>query len=160
MRRRRPLKSSFPSDLILWGARGKINTERIPQNIFVYDSSLIFGKEHIIAAYLNAERNFECGKNISSKMYVEVMLYLAGTRQIREAMEIYRPKPEGKYAILFHKNFEEEARKFVEENNLMRDDSVLEITEEKISDLRLQGIFRDRPLEFVLERMAILNIQR
>ena len=158
MRRRRPLKSSFPSDLAVWGARGNINPEKIPQNIFVYDSSLIFGKKHIIAAYRNAKRNFESGRNISSKMYVEIMLYLAGTRQISDAMEIYRPKPEGKYAILFNKNFEGEARKFMEENNLIRDESVLEITEEKIS--KLQGIFRERPLEFVLERMAILNIQR
>lgn len=150
-------RSIFLSKYDFRGARGKIDIEKLPENIYVFDATHILSKEHLIIAFYHAARAFEIGKSISSKIYIETMLYLAGDRQISVAKKLYEPKKEGCYAIIHEKSFDIE--KLLKLHDIVLDDSVLEISEEKIKNLRLEGIFKNHPVEYVIEKMALLNLR-
>ena len=62
--------------------------EKYP-GIQVVDSTLLFGLEHIGLAVEKAEQAFESGCNTSDNIFVEVLLWASGQRQIKRALEMY-----------------------------------------------------------------------
>lgn len=150
-------KFTSPSRYIFRGARGKIDIERVSGNVYLYDATYIMSKDHIVIAFYNALRAFETGKNISSKIHIETMLYLAGSRQIDYAKKLYEPKKEGTYAIICENPSDLE--ELINTQEIELDDSVLEINEEKLRAFNLKGLFRENPVMYFIERMAILNVK-
>ncbi len=78
----------------------KFRSEKDPEELFkeleeslgedfqIMNSEYIFYPEQLISAVKNALRSFERGENISNKLRVEILLYLSGRRQIREAISL------------------------------------------------------------------------
>lgn len=50
-----------------------------------FDADYVAGREHLASAVEHADRAFERGENVASDRSVEILLYAAGRRQIREA---------------------------------------------------------------------------
>ncbi len=56
--------------------------------IQIVDAGLIAGDEHIRSAIKKAVRSMNAGEGITSNLGLEILLYLAGTRHIKKALEI------------------------------------------------------------------------
>lgn len=65
----------------------------------VFDSNRVINKLHLQAAYINAVEAFSEGTNISSKLYIESLLFAAMTRQIVKATSMFRVRDTGNFAI-------------------------------------------------------------
>jgi len=52
----------------------------------------VFGKKHVLHCILLTEKAFSTGKNVASSRSLELLLRLAGDRQIRRALRELRPK--------------------------------------------------------------------
>jgi KEOPS complex subunit Cgi121 len=51
-----------------------------------FDADYVAGREHLASAVEHANRAFEREENVASNRAVEILLYAAGRRQIREAL--------------------------------------------------------------------------
>lgn len=56
--------------------------------IQIADAGLIAGDEHVRSAVKKAVRSMNSGEGITSNLGLEILLYLAGTRHIKKALEI------------------------------------------------------------------------
>jgi tRNA threonylcarbamoyladenosine modification (KEOPS) complex Cgi121 subunit len=145
-----------------------------------FDAELIAGWEHLYFAVLNALRAFESKLNISNGLAIEALLYASSQRQINKALDLLgitnRSHHVAILVIADTKRGVSEALKTV--SQLMPgelDDSVLELTEEKvegirrlfdISDLELEaksekkGFEKKALVDLVIEHVALLATQR
>jgi len=53
-----------------------------------FDAAYVADRAHLGSAVAHADRAFERGENVASERAVEVLLYAAGRRQIRQALEM------------------------------------------------------------------------
>ncbi len=51
-----------------------------------FDATYVADREHLASAVAHASRAFERGENVASERAVEILLYAAGRRQIRQAL--------------------------------------------------------------------------
>jgi tRNA threonylcarbamoyladenosine modification (KEOPS) complex Cgi121 subunit len=144
-----------------------------------FDAKLIAGQQHLYFAALNALKAFEKKSNISSNLAVEALLYASAQRQIRKAVDTLGVKQDSsEVAVLIIAEDKQETDyclKIV--SGLMpgeREDSVLELIDEKIggirrlfgiSDLEIDAKLRRKGLEkealtdLVIEHVALLATQ-
>ncbi|MGC9345316.1 MAG: KEOPS complex subunit Cgi121 [Candidatus Bathyarchaeales archaeon] len=144
-----------------------------------FDAKSVATWQHLYFAALNALTAFKNKENISKSLAMETMLYASAQRQIRKAMELLGIKlysPEIAVLIIGEKpetvkSALSTASKHI---NAQRDDTVLELSEEKattirrnftISDVELETVMKKDGLEkaltdLVIERMALLATQR
>jgi len=147
-------------------------------HIQVLDASLVAGFEHLYFAALNALKSFESGLNISKSLAVEILLFASGQDQIRRAIEILGVKPSSSdVALVIVADSRDEAVSAV--NNISgvldgeRDESVIELTDEKVSaimkrfniseaelEASMRGSLRDALKSIIIERAALLVVQR
>ncbi len=145
-----------------------------------FDARLIAGWEHLFFAALNALKAFESGVNASNSLAIEVLLFASAQRQIKRAVELLGIKPEtSAAAVLVMTETPQEVTEILNTVSGLvlgeRDDSVLELTKEKIeaiksffeiSDLELQAKLEEEDLEkgaltdLVIEHMALLVTQK
>lgn len=145
-----------------------------------FDGELIAGWEHLYFAVLNALKAFENKLNISNNLAVEILLYASAQRQIKKAVELLGIKLDSaNVAILVLAETELKAKKTLETVLHIipgkRDDSILELTDEKFDDIqklfgisevelnsKLEGKGAERKAlsDLVIEHVALLAIQR
>jgi len=145
-----------------------------------FDARLIAGWEHLFFAALNALKAFERGMNVSNSLAMEILLFASAQRQIKRAVELLGVKPEtSATAVLVMAETPQEVTEILKTVSRLvpgeRDDSVLELTNEKIeaikgffkiSDLELQSKMEGEGLEkraltdLVIEHMALLVTQK
>jgi len=145
-----------------------------------FDAGLIAGWEHLYFAALNALKAFEGRVNVSNSLAMETLLFASAERQIKRAVELLGVKPEtSAAAVLVMAETPEEVNEILKTVSGLvpgeRDDSVLELTNEKmeaikgffrISDLELQAKLEEEGLEkraltdLVIEHMALLVTQK
>ena len=145
-----------------------------------FDARLIAGWEHLYFAALNALNAFKNKTNISKSVAVETLLYASAQRQIEKAVELLGIKPgSSRIVVLIVAEAKRRAASALKTvSKLMmgeRDDSVFELTDEKvkgirglfdISDLELEaklekeGFEREALIDLVIEHMALLSTQR
>ena len=145
-----------------------------------FDAELIAGWEHLYFAVLNALRAFESKLNISNGLAIEALLYASSQRQINKAVDLLGITSESHHVAILviadAKRGASEALKTV--SQLVSgelDDSILELTEEKvegirrlfgISDLELEaksekkGFEKKALVDLVIEHVALLATQR
>lgn len=145
-----------------------------------FDAELIAGWEHLYFAVLNAMKAFESRLNISKSLAIETLLYASSQRQINKAVDLLgittRSHQVAVLVIADTKRGASEALKTV--SQLMPgelDDSILELTEEKVegirrlfdvSDLELEaksekkGFEKKALIDLVIEHIALLVTQR
>ena len=145
-----------------------------------FDAKFVAGYEHLYFAVLNALTAFKNNLNISRNLAVEILLYAAAERQIRNAVELLGIKEgTGNIAVVILAENKEEIVKIL--NRLSKlvqaseDKSILEIDDEKfeaikrmfkISDLELEaklerkGLEKEALKDLVIERVALLVTRR
>lgn len=163
-------------DVFLKTLRKKLRSEIVFQ---LFDAKLIATGDHLLFAALNALKAFRNGENISRNLSVELLLYASGQRQIRKAMEILGIKSDtGEIAALAmgedSENVESTLTVIEESAGAKRDDSVLELSEEKIKAIRdvfniseaeIEAVKGENSLQeaiknLVIERVALLYTWR
>jgi tRNA threonylcarbamoyladenosine modification (KEOPS) complex Cgi121 subunit len=148
--------------------------------IQIFDANLIAGWDHLYFAALNALKAFEGKLNISNTLAMETLLYASAQRQIDKAIGLLGIKPESsQIAVLAIAKTPKEVDSALETISKMVsgdcDDSILELTGEKmekirrlfkVSDLELESKLKRKGLEkkaladLVIEHMALLATQR
>lgn len=145
-----------------------------------FDASLVAGREHLRFAALNALNAFRTKINISTNLAMETLLYASAQRQIKEALKLMGIKPNTDHVavLVLTENHGRASAALKAVSKLLggiRDDSVVDLTDDKIADLkRLFEISnveleakKDRPgaekqalADLVIEHMALLVTQR
>lgn len=145
-----------------------------------FDVELIAGREHLCFATLNALNAFKNKINISSSLAMETLLYASARRQIKEAVSLLGIKPNShQVAVLILDTSKEKASLTLKTvSDLLqaeRDDSVIELSEQKfeklkklfaISNLELEaktkrrGAEKQALMDLIIEHMALLATHR
>lgn len=148
--------------------------------IQIFDANLIASWEHLYFAAINALTAFEGKLNISNNLAMETLLYASAQRQIDKAIDLLGIKPESpQIAVLVIAETRKEADSALETVSKLVsgecDDSVLELTDEKmegvrrlfgVSDLEFEsklegkGLEKEALVDLVIEHMALLATQR
>lgn len=137
----------------------------------VFDAEHIAGREHLIHAVRLALIALESGENFADSPNIELVCWVAGTRQIDRAVELVGIRGETtKVALivlgLSREKVEQVTREISQELQIDEDEEVLDITPEKseflkevfsISDAQLEAADLE---ELVLERIALLSLQK
>lgn len=106
-----------------------------------FDASLVAGWQHILFAALGALNAFKGKVNISSSLAMETLLYSSAQRQIKDAVKLIGIKPSSRHvAVLVLASTPREASNVLNVVSQRlggeRDDSVLELTDNKMASLR------------------------
>ena len=143
----------------------------------LFDADLVATWEHLYFAVLNALMNLKGPLGISKSIAVETVLYASAQRQIRKAIEFMGLKPDSKNAAITvvcnHEESIEAAIKAASELlGAQSDDSVLELSEEKVNRIRKAFKISDAELDasksrgankeqalvdLIVERVALLS---
>jgi len=145
-----------------------------------FDASLIAGWEHLRFAALNALNAFKGNVNISSSLAMETLLYASARRQIKQAVKLMGIKPNTtSVAVLILAETQEQTSAVLEFVSQLlggkRDDSVIDLTDDKIADIskffnitsieleakvERKGLEKQALTDLVIEHMALLVTQR
>ena len=147
------------------GLRGEASFERMVEHftslggeVVIMDPMYVCGKDHVISAVKHAERSFEHGTNRSKTLLTEIILYVAGERQISKAMERMRPKQGCKeYALAL---LDQPADLKLQDIGMERDDSILSATKEKAERMGLENPFGIPYEDLALETVALLDLAK
>ncbi|MCD6171747.1 MAG: hypothetical protein J7J36_04975 [Thermoplasmata archaeon] len=158
------------NEIVIIGAEGSIDVELVLKKLHsfcspcqIFDATIICGKEHIISAYKHAKRAFMQGKNISNGLEMEILLYVAGKRQINDAVKFAGAKNNGKYVFLFIGKKEKEAREFIKNLGLKINRNLIKPTIKKlkkfgITEKELKTVDKSMRSDLVLEKIAMLDL--
>lgn len=125
-------------------------------------ADMVFGQAHLQTAVDHASRSLREGRNSSSSIATEMMLYAAGTRQIGKAIEKMGIRSgDAEIALVAFGDFD--FKEFEEKTLLRRDDSVLVgnwgmLREFGISDRELASVPESKAFDLVLERVALVDM--
>jgi KEOPS complex subunit Cgi121 len=144
-----------------------------------FEARLVATWQHLFFAALNALKAFRNGENISKRLAVETLLYASAQRQIRKATEVLGIKPGLRdVAVLVVGDHADQVLRAlgVIERLLSgrHDDGVLELTPERIANIRRIFEISDAEIEaavdgknleqaiidLVIERVALLATER
>lgn len=161
------------------GARGEISdvdeflnkvknfSEENKVIIQVFDADLIYGKKHIISALEHAKRAMKQGRNTTNSIEKEILLYAAGERQLKLAIQkIGIKKGKKDIAIIFankNRDLNKLVKKFLKEFNLKRDDKLLEGNEDTLKKFGLSKeeittVSKDKYQDLILEKVAMVDV--
>ena len=106
-----------------------------------FDASLVAGWEHLLFAALGALSAFKGKVNISGSLAMETLLYASAQRQIKDAVKLIGIKPSSKHvaALVLASSQKQAADVLNIISQLLsgeRDDSVLELTDDKTAGLK------------------------
>ena len=146
-----------------------------------FDAMLIAGWQHLYFAVLNAVNAFKSKLNISNNLGIEVLLYASAQRQITEAVKrIGITTSTRNVATVIVANTRDEASSLLSTvssllTGSIRDDRLLELTDDKvegvrrlfgISDIELESKVekedgeKEALMDLVIEHVALLVTQR
>ncbi|MDH5780837.1 MAG: KEOPS complex subunit Cgi121 [Candidatus Bathyarchaeota archaeon] len=139
---------------------GQVRKNVKDTHIQLFDAKLIAGREHLYFAVLNALRAFEGRLNISNSLAVEALLYASAQRQISKAVDLLGIKSESTHiAVLVIAETKQWTNTALEMVSRLvpgeRDDGVLELTDEKVEDIRRLFDISDLELEAKLEKKGL-----
>jgi tRNA threonylcarbamoyladenosine modification (KEOPS) complex Cgi121 subunit len=163
----------------LKGLLKTLNDEKPAQIDFqLFDARLVSTWEHLYFAALNALVAFRSKRNISKSVAVETLLYASAQNQIQKATRLLGVKPDSSdIAVMIVARQSESIQSLLstisEKVGGKRDDTVLELSEEKsetirrflgISENQLRTAERGGSLEralvdLVIERVALVAVQ-
>ena len=152
-------------DVQVIGIRGDASFEKMVEHftslggeVVIMDPMYVCGKDHVISAVMHAERSFEHGTNRSKTLLTEIILYVAGERQISKAMEKMKPKEGCKDYALALLDQPEDLK--LQDIGMERDDSILSATKEKAERMGLENPFGIPYEDLVLENVAMLDLAK
>ena len=145
-----------------------------------FDARFVAGYEHLYFAVLNALTAFKNGLGISKNLAIEILLYAAAERQIRNAVQLLGVREDtAKVAVVVLAESKDEVVKALDKVSSIiqaeEDESILEIDDEKfetirklfnVSDLELEaklerkGLEKEALKDLIIERVALLVTRR
>ena len=145
-----------------------------------FDARFVAGYEHLYFAVLNALTAFKNGLSISKNLAIEILLYAAAERQIRNAVQLLGIREDtAKVAVVILAESKDEVVKALDKVSSIiqaeEDESILEIDDEKfetikklfnVSDLELEaklerkGLEKEALKDLIIERVALLVTRR
>lgn len=175
--------------MIIKGAVGKIQdpgyvlnklrviSEKNKIEIQILDANSVFGKNHILSAFKHALRAFKENRNSMRKFSMEFTLYLAGERQIKDAIRKTGISEETeKFVVVFFcqedwKDIEgsigeEEADKIIKEiglnpvNNIFDDIDIAKLKRFGFTDEEINTVGKDKYEDLVLEKVSMLDVMK
>jgi tRNA threonylcarbamoyladenosine modification (KEOPS) complex Cgi121 subunit len=158
----------------------QIVKDKTDGSVQFFDASLIAGWEHLRFAALNALNAFKSKINISNSLAMEALLYASAQRQIKEAVGLIGIKANtSRFAVLIlaetPKQTSETLKIISQLLGGMRDDSVLDFSDDKIAVLKRlfkisnveleakteqKGAEKQALVDLVFEHMALLVTRR
>jgi KEOPS complex subunit Cgi121 len=125
-----------------------------------FDAKRVAGPEHLYFAALNALNAFEKKTNISNNLAVEALLYASAQRQIIKAVELLGIKQNSSEVaiLIMAKNRRENDACTTLVSGMIhgeRDDTVLELTDQKIESIKKLFKISNRELEAKLKRKGL-----
>ena len=145
----------------------------------VFNAERVATWQHLYFAVLDALTAFKNETNISKSLAMETMLYASAQRQIRKATETLGVRPSStKVAMLIVGKKPEDLKstlsKISKQIEAERDDAILDLTEEKITNIQrtfeisneelgtvMKGHDKKKALvDLVIERMALVAADR
>jgi KEOPS complex subunit Cgi121 len=147
----------------------KAARKELPQKTWVqfFDAELVATWQHLYFAVLNALLAFTNGRNISKTVAMEVMLYASAQRQIRKAIQLIGVKrASANVAVVIIGESSESLRAVLsavsKHIGVKPDETVLELTNEKIQSIRKAFGVSTEELEAVMEKkdakQALVNL--
>jgi len=129
----------------LIGMRGDANFDTMVSHftsmggeVVIIDPDAVVGKDHIMSAAMHAERAFSNGTNRSKTILTEILLYSAWERQIGKALTKMKPKEGRNEYVALLIDIDDPK---LDEIGMVRDDSLIEATDEKAKKLGLSKEF-------------------
>lgn len=149
------LPSKVSSSFILDVCK-KISSEH-NVSLQVFNYKIIVSLRHLLISVMKALRAFSDDRNICDKLEMEILLYVSGRRQIRDALELAGlPNfTSGFISVCIGDDFNsvfEALSMFIESLNGVLDWGLLELTDDKISFLKNVFDISDDVLSVVLRR--------
>lgn len=172
--------------MIIVGAKGEIkDTERLLKRIdsiatkkgveiVVIDADYVCGEDHIISSYQHALRAFQEKRNSMRKFSMELLLYISGERQIKNALnKIGIKETTRNFAFIFMdaSDYEElkgkiskdEALEVITDMGFKIDQKVIEPSREKLkligySEEEIDTVGKDKYGDLILERVAMVDV--
>ncbi|MGI6472350.1 MAG: KEOPS complex subunit Cgi121 [Candidatus Methanomethylophilaceae archaeon] len=131
--------------------------ETVGAEAILFDPDYICGKDHLLSAYIHAERAMERGTNRSRDLVSETILYASADRQIGRAIKKMSPKKDSdRFVVLIIGNCDDFRLEDIEAE---RDDSLIDCTEESAKNMNLEK--SDIPYtELILEHVAAVDIMK
>ena len=147
----------------------------------LFDAKLVAGWQHLYFAALNAVTAFKNKLNISNNLVIEILLYASAQRQITEAVRLIEIHPNSHMvAVVILANTRSKASLLLSIISALltgsiRDDELLELTDDKvegikrlfeISDIELEAKvekedgMKEALVDLVIEHVALLVTQR
>lgn len=149
----------------------KINQISKQNNIViqVFNADLIYGKKHLISAVEHAKRAIKNKTNTTNSLEMEIMIYAAGERQLKNAIpKIGIKKGKSKIAIIFLTKYKQEIniekiRELMIKLNLKINNKVLEgsintLEKFKINKKEISTVSENKYQDLILEKVAIVDI--
>jgi tRNA threonylcarbamoyladenosine modification (KEOPS) complex Cgi121 subunit len=137
----------------------KATRKVLPENAWIqfFDAGLVATWQHLYFAVLNALMAFRNGWNISKSVAMETMLYASARRQIQKAIDFMGVKcASADVAVVIIGESAESVKAVLSEVSKCvgeePDDSVLEISKDKVDGIRDAFRITDVELEAVLEK--------
>ncbi len=123
----------------------------------IFDPDYVCGKDHLISAYLHAERAFSRNIQRSRNILSETILYAAADRQVGKAIAKMSPKKgQNSFVVLVIGDFKESV---LGKLNAVRDDSLIECDEISARNMGLEKSSVPYA-ELVLEHVASVDIMK
>ncbi|MFP4000615.1 MAG: KEOPS complex subunit Cgi121 [Thermoplasmata archaeon] len=120
----------------------------------IFDHSKVVSKDHLLWAHQKAEENFEEKTNRADNIEIETLLWSSGEWQIKDAIDKMGIEDRDRRAVVL---LDSSPQKFIDFMSWERDDSILEVSEEKlkafgIDEKEIESV--DSPEDLVFEKMA------
>lgn len=128
-----------------------------------FDARYLASQRHIISAVEKARRAFHQGENVAEELGMEIMLYVAGTRQIDVATEagLKKGEQDAVFVVLGgDEGADERVRELVDEGEITYGDKEIIREFYDISSEELDAVGSDKLELLVLERVALLDINK
>lgn len=125
-------------------------------DVVLMDPDMVAGREHVLSAVEHAERAFANGTNRSKTLLTEIIVYCAWERQIGRALARMRPK-EGRDEYVAVLLGVDDPR--LEDIGMVRDDSLMDVTEWKVENLGLRSRFLP-PVDIAVENVAMVDLMK
>ncbi len=133
-------------------------------DVLLADASVVFGREHLESAALHAERARDAGLMATRSLSMEALLYLAGQRQVADAIRVAGLK-DGTETIAIVLFGPASVDDLLSSLTWSRDDAVLVPGGKDLSRLGIalperQTVPEDRVADLALERTALVDVAK
>jgi len=132
--------------------------ESLGAEVALLDPDAVCGRDHLVSAYMHAERAFAEGRNRSKKIVTEMILYAAFERQIGRALDAVRPRPGSGTVVAAVIGYDGDLG--LERLGATEDPSLLAPSEEKAKRLGVELFDGVSPEDAVLEKVAFVDLMK